>query len=138
MYPSNKKSREGTLRTTQTPLWGTSLSTGRAPWRRGENAERSASLRRYYTIPRAVCQAPFEKFFRSISAHFFKIGIYHIFCAEISAFFLFCGYNHENLMQKLSVLDIYKTRSTCYNDKARSNRVALCTADHRLCGVPTL
>ena len=57
---------------------------------------------------------------------------------KIAANFLLCGNNHEFFVKKLAVLDIYKSTFFCYNDKARSNRVALCTADHRLCGVPTL
>ncbi|MBE6703098.1 MAG: hypothetical protein E7585_06780 [Ruminococcaceae bacterium] len=58
--------------------------------------------------------------FQAIFSAFFKIGNYDKICGQKTPNFLGDGYYHEFFAQKLSVLDIYKSGRTCYNNKARS------------------
>ena len=124
--------RAYTPRNTIPPKEVSVLSTELAPWRQGENAERSASLRRYYTTPRAVCQPLSCNFFRLFSLFLKKSAIPTIFHPKHRQKFLLVDIITKIRVKNWRFWIFTKSPSCAIIIEHGGNTCCACTVDHRL------
>ena len=108
-----------------------SISTLRTPWWQGENAERSASLREYYTTPLTLCQAPFGINFRLFSTSLKKSAIPTISALEIRRIFFFVDIITKFSMKNWHFWIFTNHRPCAIITERGGSTCCVCTVDHR-------